>query len=92
MNILFIGDVVGRPGRNYLSTNLSRLVEENNIDFVIINGENSAGGVGITRSTYDELLSMGADIITLGNHTWAKKRSVGIHRRRRKAYQACKLS
>jgi len=73
MNILFIGDVVGRPGRNYLSTNLSRLVEENNIDFVIINGENSAGGVGITRSTYDELLSMGADIITLGNHTWAKK-------------------
>ena len=73
MNILFIGDVVGRPGRNYLSTNLNRLVEENDIDFVIINGENSAGGVGITRSTYDELLSMGADIITLGNHSWAKK-------------------
>ncbi|HRU41572.1 MAG TPA: YmdB family metallophosphoesterase, partial [Candidatus Diapherotrites archaeon] len=73
MNILFIGDVVGRPGRNYLCTNLKRLVEENNIDFVIINGENSAGGVGITRSTYDELLSMGADIITLGNHSWAKK-------------------
>ncbi|HQE67654.1 MAG TPA: TIGR00282 family metallophosphoesterase, partial [Bacillota bacterium] len=73
MNILFIGDVVGRPGRNYLCTNLKRLVEENNIDFVIINGENSAGGVGITRSTYDELLGMGADIITLGNHSWAKK-------------------
>ena len=73
MNILFIGDVVGRPGRNYLSTNLNRLVEENDIGFVIINGENSAGGVGITRSTYDELLSMGADIITLGNHSWAKK-------------------
>ena len=73
MNILFIGDVVGRPGRNYLSMNLNRLVEENNIDFIIINGENSAGGVGITKGTYDELINMGADIITLGNHSWAKK-------------------
>ncbi|MDD3704448.1 MAG: TIGR00282 family metallophosphoesterase [Clostridiaceae bacterium] len=73
MNILFIGDVIGRPGRNYLSKNLSRLVAENSIDFTIINGENSAGGVGITKSTYDELLSMGADVITLGNHSWAKK-------------------
>lgn len=73
MNILFIGDVVGRPGRNYLSKNLSRLVEENSIDFTIINGENSAGGVGITKSTYDELLNIGADVITLGNHSWAKK-------------------
>lgn len=73
MNILFIGDVVGRPGRNYLCNNLDRLVYEHNIDFTIINGENSAGGVGITKKTYDELIRMGADMITLGNHSWAKK-------------------
>lgn len=73
MNILFIGDVVGRPGRNYLHKNFKRLVEENAIDFTIANGENSAGGVGITKSTYDELLDLGVDMITLGNHSWSKK-------------------
>ncbi len=73
MNILFIGDVVGRPGRNYLAKNLQKLVKDNDIDFTIANGENSAGGVGITKSTYDELLGMGIDMITLGNHSWAKK-------------------
>jgi metallophosphoesterase (TIGR00282 family) len=73
MNILFIGDVVGKPGRNYLAKNLQRLVEENDIDFTIVNGENSAGGVGITKNTYLELLGMGVDMITLGNHSWAKK-------------------
>lgn len=73
MNILFIGDVVGRPGRNYLAENLQKILLENDIDFTIVNGENSAGGVGITKSTYDELLGMGVDMITLGNHSWAKK-------------------
>lgn len=73
MNILFIGDVVGRPGRNHLSKNLQRLVKENDISFIIVNGENSAGGVGITRSTYEEFLGMGIDVVTLGNHSWAKK-------------------
>lgn len=73
MNILFIGDIVGRPGRNYLEKNLHRIIKENNIDFTIANGENSAGGVGITKSTYDELIGMGVDMITLGNHSWSKK-------------------
>lgn len=73
MNILFIGDVVGRPGRNFLKQNLYKLIKEYSVDFVIINGENSAGGVGITKSTYEELIEYGADIITLGNHVWAKK-------------------
>jgi calcineurin-like phosphoesterase len=73
MNILFVGDVVGRPGRSYLKKNLSRIVEENEIDFTIVNGENSAGGVGITKSTYDELINSGAEMITLGNHSWSKK-------------------
>lgn len=73
MNILFIGDVVGRPGRNYLAKNLDKLKKENAIDFTIVNGENCAGGVGITKSTYDELLGLGVDMVTLGNHSWAKK-------------------
>jgi len=73
MNILFIGDIVGRPGRNYVSANLSKMVKDNEIDFVIANGENSAGGVGITKKIYDELLDMGVDMITLGNHSWSKK-------------------
>lgn len=73
MNILFIGDIVGRPGRNYLAENLGRLIAEHSIDFVIANGENSAGGTGITKKTYDELLGMGVDMITLGNHSWSKK-------------------
>lgn len=73
MNILFIGDVVGRPGRQHLENNLRRIIDDNAVDFTIINGENSAGGVGITKSTYDELISLGADMITLGNHSWAKK-------------------
>lgn len=73
MNILFVGDVVGRPGRNYLKKNLPVLKEKYDVDFTIVNGENCAGGVGITKSTYDELLSYGVDIITLGNHAWAKK-------------------
>ena len=73
MNILFIGDVVGKPGRNYLKENLHKLIEKNAIDFTIVNGENCAGGVGITKSTYDELLGLGVDMVTLGNHTWSKK-------------------
>jgi metallophosphoesterase (TIGR00282 family) len=78
MNILFIGDVVGRPGRNFLKQNLNRLIKEYSVDFVIINGENSAGGVGVTKSTYDELIEYGADIITLGNHAWSKKEVFGF--------------
>ena len=73
MNILFIGDVVGRPGRNFLAENLSQITKEYSVDFIIVNGENCAGGVGITRSTYNELVNMGVDMITLGNHSWAKK-------------------
>lgn len=73
MNILFIGDVVGRPGRNYLMENLKRLKDNYSIDFTVVNGENSAGGVGITKSTYDEFINLGIDMVTLGNHTWSKK-------------------
>ena len=73
MNLLFIGDIVGRTGRRVLKENLTNIIKENDINFVIANGENSAGGVGITKNVYEELLSYGIDVITLGNHAWAKK-------------------
>ncbi len=73
MNLLFIGDIMGRTGRRVIKEKLSHIIAENNIDFVIANGENSAGGTGITKNVYEELLGYGIDIITMGNHTWAKK-------------------
>ena len=73
MRILFLGDIMGRTGRRVLKENLSNIITENKIDVVIANGENSAGGVGITKKVYEELLSFNIDVITLGNHAWAKK-------------------
>jgi metallophosphoesterase (TIGR00282 family) len=73
MNILCIGDIVGKPGREFINNRLPKLITEHKIDFIIANGENSAHGVGITRSTYEELLYAGVDVITLGNHAWSKK-------------------
>lgn len=70
MNILFIGDVVGKPGRDYLTENLNRIKKENKIDFCICNGENSAHGNGATAETARQLFEAGADIITMGNHTF----------------------
>lgn len=74
MIILFIGDIFGRTGRRLIKENLAKIKEENSVDFVIANGENSAGGVGITKEIYDDLISYGVDIITLGNHAWAQKK------------------
>ncbi len=68
--ILFIGDVVAEPGRRTLTGVLPRLREEHEPDFVVANGENVAGGMGITPKTADELFGMGIDVITLGNHTY----------------------
>lgn len=73
MRILFIGDVVGRPGRNLLRRRLPDLRREVGADLVIANGENAAGGVGITPPVARELTSLGVDVITLGNHTWDKR-------------------
>lgn len=74
MNILFIGDIYGRTGRNLLKDNLIKIIDEYKIDFTIANGENSAGGVGITKEIYEDLTSYGIDVVTLGNHAWAQKR------------------
>tara|TARA_Y100001935_G_C17275312_1_gene494317 strand:- start:376 stop:1191 length:816 start_codon:yes stop_codon:yes gene_type:complete len=70
MNFLVIGDVVGRAGRLAVQKNLSKIKDKFKIDFTIINGENSAGGYGITGKIYEDFISWGADVVTLGNHAW----------------------
>ena len=70
MRVLFFGDVVGKPGRRGLATALPRLRERLAPDIVIANGENTAGGVGITERTANELFGMGVDVITTGNHVY----------------------
>jgi metallophosphoesterase (TIGR00282 family) len=70
MRLLFIGDVVGRPGREGLAASMPRLRERHQPDLVIVNGENSAGGVGVTEETAKELFECGAEVITLGNHAF----------------------
>ena len=78
MNILFIGDIVGAPGRDIVKTMLPSLKEQYQIDFVIANGENAAHGKGITPKIYQELKAAGIDVITLGNHAYAKKEGLSI--------------
>ena len=76
MRILMIGDVIGKPGRETVRALLPDLKRERSIDFVICNGENTAGGFGITADTASELLESGVDVLTSGNHIWDKKEIV----------------
>ena len=76
MNILFIGDLVGRPGRDLVQNGLHSLVEHYDIDCTIANAENSAAGFGITRDIGDALLGWGVDVMTSGNHIWDKKEAL----------------
>ena len=73
---MMIGDVVGKPGRETVEAILPQLRRDLQLDLVTVNGENAAGGLGITRETAEELLSSGADVITSGNHIWDKKEIV----------------
>ena len=73
VNVLCIGDIVGRPGRRALAQKLAGLVREMQIDCVIANAENSAGGSGLTPQIYDKLLKYGVHLITLGDHAYRKK-------------------
>jgi len=73
LKIMLTGDVVGRPGRRAFQKYTPKLRQERQIDVVVVNGENSAGGKGITRKSLDELYHGGADIVTSGNHVWDKK-------------------
>jgi len=73
IKILFIGDVIGHPGRSAVINNIARLKDQYQANLTIANGENLAGGMGITPETANELLSNGIDIISTGNHVWDKK-------------------
>lgn len=73
MRLLFLGDIVGRTGRNAILEALPGIREHYNLDFVIINGENAAGGFGITESILNDLIDAGADCVTLGNHAFDQK-------------------
>jgi hypothetical protein len=73
MRLLFLGDLVGRSGRQAVVDTLPGLVEANSIDFVIVNGENSAAGFGITEAILQDVLDAGADVVTTGNHVWDQR-------------------
>jgi hypothetical protein len=73
MLILAIGDIIGKPGRKAISQLLPDLRQQYGLDLVIANGENAAGGIGLTPETAKELMDAGADVITSGNHIWAQK-------------------
>ena len=73
LRILFIGDIFGRPGRNLVHSELRRLVESRDIELVIANGENAAAGFGITPALAEEMLGLGIDVLTTGNHVWDKR-------------------
>lgn len=76
MKLLFIGDIVGRPGREIVRRGLPAVVATHGIDLVIANGENSAAGFGITREIGDQLFSYGIEVMTSGNHIWDKKEAL----------------
>lgn len=73
MKILAVGDIVGSCGINELKSKLKEIKQKENIDFVIVNGENSAEGMGITEKNFNDIISQGVDVVTMGNHTWGKK-------------------
>ena len=74
MRVLFLGDIVGNPGRYAIEQNLKNQIVKNDIAFVIANGENAAfEGVGITKSISEKLFNSGVDVITTGNHVWDQK-------------------
>lgn len=76
MRLLFLGDVVGKSGRAAVIERLPKLRERYALDFVVINGENAAGGFGITEAIYNDLLDAGADVVTLGNHAFDQKETL----------------
>jgi metallophosphoesterase (TIGR00282 family) len=78
LNILCIGDIVGRPGKRVVADNLAAIIKEHQIDCVIANAENSAGGSGLTYQIYEKLLKYGVNMITLGDHVYKKKDIISV--------------
>ena len=79
MNLLFIGDVVGKSGCDFLEDRIYQLKKEYSIDFTVINGENSAQGNGITPQSFRQLIQMGADVVTTGNHSFRRKEAENLY-------------
>lgn len=73
MKILAVGDLIGAIGIQELKRQIENIKQKEDIDFVIVNGENAAEGMGITKKNFDDILAMKVDVITMGNHTWGKK-------------------
>ncbi|MEL6919748.1 MAG: TIGR00282 family metallophosphoesterase [Pseudomonadota bacterium] len=76
MHILFLGDMVGRAGRTAVFETLPQLISDHVIDFVVVNGENAAGGFGVTEAILQETLDAGADVMTTGNHVWDQREAL----------------
>ena len=76
MRLLFIGDVVGRCGRQAVDDILPGLISDNSIDFVVLNGENAAGGFGITEDIHNGFINAGVDVVTTGNHVWDQREAL----------------
>jgi len=73
MKVLAVGDLIGNNGIKELKRQLPKIKNEEQIDFIIVNGENAAEGMGLTQQNFNDILSLGVDVITMGNHTWGKK-------------------
>ena len=78
VRILFVGDVIGRPGRRILADRLLSMIDEHRVDYTIVNVENSAGGFGVNASVLDELSDLPIDCMTTGNHVWDKRDGVAL--------------
>ncbi len=78
MKLLFVGDVIGKPGRKALQNQLPRLVDHHRVDYVVVNVENSAGGFGVTPDVLAEIADLPIDVYTTGNHMWDKKEGVAL--------------
>lgn len=76
MRLLFLGDMVGRTGRNAVYERLPGLISDYKLDFVVVNGENAAGGFGITEAIFADTLDAGADVVTTGNHVWDQREAL----------------
>jgi calcineurin-like phosphoesterase len=81
MRVIFVGDIVGSPGRRIVLERLADVVANEKIDLVIANGENSASGFGITPRLVEELLGAGCEVITGGNHIWDRKEILALDRK-----------
>lgn len=77
MKILFIGDIIGEPGRKAISLSFNNIVDRYKVDIVVANVENYAGGFGITPKVAEELFNIGINVMTSGNHIWDKKEAIG---------------